>query len=82
MKGKNDNPDWHRAQLVRHARGLFQAGGVIEDALDTVMQAAREEFHCTVVIAKPALMVIDGGRFEWPEADRATRTSDGLNARP
>ena len=60
--------DWHRLQIIKAARRLFADGdGTIEEALDAVVQAARQEFGCVVLITKPMHMRVDGYEYQYPE---------------
>jgi len=60
--------DWHRLQIIKACRRLFcDADGVIEDALSAVLEAARQEFGCVIIITTPAIMRVDGHSYTWPE---------------
>jgi hypothetical protein len=57
---------WHRAEIVKACRGLFECGGVLEDALDCAVLAAQHEFAARVVFTAPAQMRVDGFEYRWP----------------
>jgi hypothetical protein len=62
-----DDYSWHREQIARTARRMFEQGGTVEDALDAVLQAAKREYGWTVVITSPAVLRIDGYDWRWPD---------------
>jgi hypothetical protein len=68
ISAPDDGTAWHREQIAKAARCLFAADGTIEQALDSVLQAARHEFGCTVIITRPAVLHIDGYSYRWPDA--------------
>jgi hypothetical protein len=55
--------------LIRNARVFLAEGGTIEDALDCVMEAARREFACRVLVEQPMRLRIDGHTHIWPASD-------------
>ena len=61
-----DTPEYHVGLVVRHMRRLLDLGHTIEDNLDLVLQAARQEFQCCIFIKKPLVFLVDGGEFIWP----------------
>jgi hypothetical protein len=61
-----DTPDYHVGLVVRHMRRLLELEHTIEDNLDLVLQAARQEFQCRIVVIKPLIFRVDGGKFVWP----------------
>jgi hypothetical protein len=59
--------EWHRQRIAQACRGMFECGGVIEDALDAVMLAAQHEFGISrIVVHRPAELRIDGFEYRWP----------------
>jgi hypothetical protein len=69
----------HVRAIIKSCRELFVTGATIEEALDTVLRAAVEEFHCRVTVSRPAHIVVDGFTHEWPAIDGKTKA--GGNAR-
>jgi hypothetical protein len=59
----------HIRQIIKSVRELFVTGATIEEALDVVLRAAAEEFHCRIAVSRPAHIVVDGFTYEWPAID-------------
>jgi hypothetical protein len=57
---------WHRERIAQACHGLFDAGGVLEDALDAVVLAAEREFSARIIIHRPAELRVDGVPYQWP----------------
>lgn len=59
---------WHREQIVKATRHLFDAGGTIEDGLNCIVEAARREFGgIRVFVHRPAELRINGVPYRWPD---------------
>jgi hypothetical protein len=61
-----DDAARHVAQIIKATRALLAIGGTIEDGLDSVMEAARQEFQCKIILMAKARLRIDGCDWEWP----------------
>jgi hypothetical protein len=61
-----DNAACHVAQIIKSTRAMLALGGVVEDALDAALEAARQEFQCRIVLLAKARLRIDGHDWEWP----------------
>ncbi len=53
-------------ELRKAARDLFAAYGVLEEALDIVVEAAKDEFQCRIIFTQPAEIRVDGNSYLWP----------------
>jgi hypothetical protein len=49
-----DTPQYRIDLVVRHLRRLLELGHTIEECLDLVVEAARQEFQCRIVIVRPS----------------------------
>jgi hypothetical protein len=61
-----DTPQYHIDLVTRHMRRLLALGHTIEDGLDLVLEAARREFQCRILVVRPSAFLVDGGEFIWP----------------
>ena len=60
LHAPNDPAPGLTAQLIRTTRWFLADGGTIEEALNCVIEGARQEFLCRVLIEQPARLRIDG----------------------
>jgi hypothetical protein len=63
---KPDDVQYHIDLIFKHTRRLLELGGTVEQCLDLVLESARREFCCRVLVRAPACIRIDGHDYRWP----------------